>query len=197
MDIANKHDVLVRQIEKIGEALSVACNLKATCDIVSFSPLIAAQVGQSFAAHAYNPVAVVLIDSVLLRVVALWDKPQEDGSNHTNSFPAVSKLLSDIGVQAELLTRYEARERSEPMINLGGLSAEVLDVTKANFISATKESLMAEFKSITEKIEVVSKGAPYTALFNFRTKHLAHNLELHARRTQGASCVDAENPRTE
>lgn len=92
MDIANKHDVLVRQIEKIGEALSVACNLKAICDLVAFSPLIADQVGQSFAAHAYNPVAVVLIDSVLLRVVALWDKPQEDDSIHTNSFPAVSSF---------------------------------------------------------------------------------------------------------
>lgn len=63
------------------------------------------------------------------------------------------------------------------MINLGGLSTEVLDVTRANFISATKESLMAEVKAIAEQIEVVSEGAAYAALFNRRTKYLAHNLE--------------------
>lgn len=178
MEVTTKFDILDRQIEKIGKALAVACNLKATCDLVAFSPLLADQVGTSFAAHAYNPVPVVLVESVLLRVVALWDSPKEPEAKQTNSFPAVCKLLSDLSVQAELVTRYEARERSVPIMNLGGLSSEVLDVIRANYIAATKERLRSEFQAIIDGIGVVRDGPAYSRLFNHRTKQLAHNVEM-------------------
>lgn len=168
--------LIERQIARMGRTLAVVCNLKASCDYVVFSPLLTGQVGKSFAAHAFNPLQVVLIESVLLRVISLWDEPLDKDVEHSNTFPAAAKLLARDDLQRVILKRCKARILSGDVVNLN-LTPDGLETLRVSASVEACTHYRREIYSILEEIEAVSKGAAYSNLKNHRSKHIAHSLE--------------------
>lgn len=177
MNVAPEIATLERQAEKIGETLRIVCNLRATCEHVAFSPLLAEQVGESFAAHAFNPVPVVLLEGILIRLVALWDKSTINDATDANSFPAAKELVSHANVRAALVKRHTDRiegELASPALQHGDFSAALSAVVP----SEVQKYYEGKLSSLVKEIDGVRGSDGVARLANRRTKHLAHALEI-------------------
>jgi hypothetical protein len=169
-------EVLRRQLDAIADALSIICSIKSSVDIVMFSPLLAEQVGRSYAAHAFNTFQQALFESVIIRLLALWEKPQKTEESLTNSFPAVVSLISRAEVR-ELVHSSCLNRMCDKWRNLGGLSEITLDKIKTVESARVADKAMNKLTELINEIRGQEACPEKEALENFRHKHIAHLIE--------------------
>ncbi|MBA4132567.1 MAG: hypothetical protein C0519_14225 [Hyphomicrobium sp.] len=181
-------DLLKRQLEAIADALSIICSIKSTVDIVMFSPLLAEQVGRSCAAHAFNSFQQALFESVIIRLLALWEKPQKTEESLSNSFPAVVSLISRPEVSEIIHSSCRARMRDN-WRNLGGLSDVALEKIATDKSARVANQAMNKLAELINEIRAQEVCPEKEALENFRHKHIAHLIEQTRREVKRGSPI--------
>jgi hypothetical protein len=151
--------------------------------IVLYSPALASQIPQSFAAHAFNQFQRSMHLFEILRTCALWDAPSED----RESIPTILKLVSEPEIIDSLVEdayRYFS-EQLEPR-DLTPSDDPEIEAAKAAWWSEYKVRNAEERAKKTrdwlaeaaERAEKVQGSPELRALIDFRHSYIAHNLDL-------------------
>lgn len=151
--------------DKLVNLLIEIIGLNQTNAIVTYSDRLSGQIGRSFAANAFNQSQRALLLYEVLRLCALWDKPDEN----TFSIPTVIALISNPDVQQRLNDDYRSSWKHEPAF--------------ADEQSAKHSTLIKEAIDTASKVQSGSKLAD---LVNFRNKELAHSLSVSRAEQKGS-----------
>ena len=145
------------KMQRIADELRWLIDLHENNALVVYSPLLASQIPKSFAARAFGVVQGSMLYLEIVRLCALWDKP--DMANF--SIPTVVELADDDDFQRVLLNRMEPQFRDFPE-QIGQREAE-------NTVQRLREAIAAA--------RYMEKSEKLRSAKNLRNKHLTHLLK--------------------
>ena len=148
--------------------------------IVVYSPTLSGQIPISFAANAFNICQRGLHQFEIVRLCALWDRPEPEKEN----IPTIVELIDNPDV-IEILAQETAAhwqnqetrlydDGSDP--ELHAVAIEQLRLSDEAFGHEQAQKARDELvKAINDSRAIIS-SAKYTSIINLRDKHLAHSL---------------------
>ena len=160
--------------------------------IVVYSPRLATQIPQSFAAHAFNSFQDSLYSFGLVRLCALWGKPRSNDFE-MESIPAVVDLIEPAAV-LDSLQREAYLQHSNP-IPIIGLQDEPPEIRAAieqeerasteSWARQQSEKFRRQLETAIQRTRRISSSTRLESIVNHRDKHLAHSLAETQREKRG------------
>ena len=145
------------KMQRIADELRWLIDLHENNALVVYSPLLADQIPKSFAAKAFGVMQDSMLYLEIVRLCALWDKPEMANF----SIPTVVELVDDDDLQRVLLNRMELQFRD---------FAEQIGQREA-------EKTVQRLREAIAAARSRSKSEKLRSVINLRNKHLAHLLE--------------------
>jgi hypothetical protein len=179
------------KMKKVIDHFLYVVELHANNSFVVFSPLLASQIPNSYAANAFNVFQRSMYQIEIVRLCAIWDGIDLDKEN----IPTVVALIDD----DEIIEMLAEETRSLRMNGAGGglinpskddpdLAAFEQEMTKKiNLQFADEEASTArtELRQAIKDARAVLSSPRLASIMNMRDKHLAHSLETTRREKDG------------
>ena len=185
MDTQERIGVAEEKIKRISQLIINLLQVRANNEIALFSDHLAKQVGESYAANAFNSLTTAMFEIEVARICALWDGTRgEREARDRDSLTAVAWLISPEEVVDALVERIRAnrKEKGFELINPPedlALRAEAEEICRQNHNAKGDEEAVRVRKRAQETLSWVEKiGASdlHKGLRNHRDKHIAHAL---------------------
>jgi hypothetical protein len=183
---AERVELAKKKTQRLVDVLIDVVNLHEANRIVTYSPLLAGQIPQSFAANAFNSFQRCMHGFELIRLCVLWDPCGVDDLEK-ESIPAVINLISTKDVLDHLQHETWRAHRAIPTMiaNEHEHSAEVLAAIRQAVDEHTEAHATQEARTIRRKLEfairwtrMLERSKRVEATRNYRDKHLAHSLGM-------------------
>ena len=152
--------------------------------IVVYSDTLSRQIPTSFAANAFNVFQSTMFRYELIRLCALWDKPDDDAD--TESIPTIIELIDVpelIEALAAVNVQYWASQGSTGYIAAADDDEETLRVVQEGLrlsnIQFGEEQVETARQQLAEAISAsreITDSGKLATLRNLRNKHIAHAL---------------------
>lgn len=145
--------------------------------LVFYSPLLANQIPESYAARTFNVMQESMLYFEILRLCTLWDRC--DVENY--SIPTVVELADDERFQQEIHDRMKGHPIDGRLLNRDPARETEIEEALRNgnrqFAQREADKSVERLKQAIEAARTTSKSVTLTAAKNLRDKHLAHLLE--------------------
>jgi hypothetical protein len=154
--------------------------LRESNNLVVYSPLLSAQVGRSYAAHAFNNFQQSMHSFEIIRLCALWDKSDRD----TVSIPTVADLINApeilealrdecyshwAYIPVNLLNQFDSPEEQ-------GMIEKVIKENEEIRAKQEAEQTLDILRDALTKVDTLIASDELESVINWRNKHLAHSL---------------------
>jgi AbiU2 len=181
MDIDERIAIASGKVEKIIGLLRTLIQVRANNEFLLYSSSFSNQVGQSYAANAFNILTTCLYETEITRLCAIWDAARdEQQARDRNSLPAISWLIGPNEVVEALGARAKESRLKMEIRDLGPqrneLSRDFLVRLQARQAEREAEKVTEHAKRAKEKIAEILASDLHIGLKNFRDKNIAHSL---------------------
>jgi hypothetical protein len=148
--------------------------------IVLYSDTLAAQIPTSFAANAFKVFQGALHQFELVRLCALWDKPDFDKENIATIIELID--TPDI-IEALVQETRAAHLQGNPILmnpspdpELNAIEVHSLQVAEHEFASGQAERVRVDLTKAIADARAIHGSSKLQSIMNLRDKHLAHSL---------------------
>jgi hypothetical protein len=178
------------KMTKVLDHFLYVVELHANNSFVVFSPVLASQIPQSYAANAFNVFQRSMHQIEIVRLCAIWDGVDLDKEN----IPTVVALIDDdeiIEVLAEETRSHWVNGASERLLNpsndpaLAAIEREMVVTSNRQFADEQASKARTELTQTIADTRAVLGSARLASIMNIRDKHLAHSLETTRREKNG------------
>ena len=168
------------QVSKLTERVVEVVNLAAVCDHFVYSNSLSGQIPRSYAGHAYEVTQQALFRQLIIRIIALWEKPELNSV----SIPTVTSLINSDEIISGLQAEHFQAHAGQIIVNLNpskDLEIEAaiesaIKIDQNNFATSRANQAAVELRQCIEKVKEVTEDATYKSINNLR-HHLAHSLD--------------------
>jgi hypothetical protein len=167
--------------------------LHANNSFVVFSPLLASQIPNSYAANAFNVFQRSMYQIEIVRLCALWDGVDLDKEN----ISTVIKLIDDDQIIETLVEETRSRHMfgrdafvayinpdNDPII-AAEMEQERAASIDLDYADERASLARTELRQVIADASAVLGSARLASIMNIRDKHLAHSLEITRREKDG------------
>ena len=178
------------KMKKVLDHFLYVIELHANNSFVVFSPLLASQIPNSFAANAFNVFQRSMYQIEIVRLCAIWDGVDVDKEN----IPTVVALVDDdeiIEMLAEETRSHWVNGASERLLNpsndpaLAAIEREMVVASNRQFADEQASKARTDLTQVIADTRAVLGSARLASIMNIRDKHLAHSLETTRREKNG------------
>jgi hypothetical protein len=168
------------KVSKLTERVLDAVNLSAVCDHFLYSNTLSSQIPRSYAGHAFAATQQALFQQLIIRTVALWDKPDFN----VFSIPTAIALIDDDAVIHQLQNEHFQAHSGRGSRNLNPshdpeIGAEIQTMIK-NYQTqfATSQANKADkiLRVSIDKVKEVTADRIHLSIVNLRD-HVSHSLD--------------------
>ena len=178
------------KMTKVLDHFLYVVELHANNSFVVFSPVLASQIPQSYAANAFNVFQRSMHQIEIVRLCAIWDGVDLDKENIPT---AVALIDGDeiIEVLAEETRSHWVNGASERLLNpsndpaLAAIEREMVVASNRQFADEQASKARTELTQAIADTRAVLGSARLASIMNIRDKHLAHSLETTRREKNG------------
>lgn len=186
--VSQRIEAAKERIERLTERVIEVIDLSSVCDHFVYSSLLSGQIPRSYAGHAYATTQRALFQQLLIRTVALWDKPDSNAV----SIPAVIELIDDEAVIHELQQEHFETHSGRSVRNLNPsqdpeIEAVILLIMKNsqdNFAASQAEKVVNTLRLCIEKVRDIARDDVHLSIINLRD-HIAHSIDKTRREFRG------------
>jgi len=178
------------KMTKVLDHFLYVVELHANNSFVVFSPVLASQIPQSYAANAFNVFQRSMHQIEIVRLCAIWDGVDLDKEN----IPTIVALINDdeiIEVLAEETRSHWINGASERLLNpsndpaLAVIEREMVVASNRQFADEQASGARTGLTQAIEDTRAVLGSDRLASIMNIRDKHLAHSLETTRREKNG------------
>jgi hypothetical protein len=178
------------KMKKVIDHFLYVIELHANNSFVVFSPVLASQIPNSYAANAFNVFQRSMYQIEIVRLCAIWDGIDLDKEN----IPTVVELIDDgeiIEVLAEETRSPWVGGTSGRLLNpsndpgIAAIEQETLEAANVQFADEQASKARTELRQAIEDVRAVLSSPRLASIMNMRDKHLAHSLETTRREKDG------------
>jgi hypothetical protein len=182
MTSATRIELAQAKMERVLDHFLYLLELHANNEFVVYSPVLSAQIRESFAANAFNVFQRSMHQIEIVRLCALWDKARPDKEN----IPTVVELIDDEKIIEELAQETRAHWANNqppglmnpsPDPGLAAIQQQDLMADNARFGDELPRKARAELKKTIVNTRASLSSPLHESVMNMRDKHLAHSLE--------------------
>jgi hypothetical protein len=149
------------KVEQCLDQVVEAQALRIHADTLVFGDHVRGQIPVSRAGHAYNDLARVLVEAVLLSVVRLWDTPND----HEANLQTIFGLIDDSTVRNLLIKQGGDVYRCP---------AEIEPATLAEWADENEEATAISLRKVSRLLPLIVASSGLGRARNHRNKHIAH-----------------------
>ena len=177
-------EIARERVSRLIDHLGPLYAMQAANKLVVYSPLLSSQIPPSRAGHAFNQFQRAMHQYAVIRLAAIWDRPEKDRV----SLPTIVALVSSSSV-AKLLedqTYTYFATAAEPVSDRENeAKLEDNNFLSDHWIKERERCGGAERQLVGERliravkaVNCASKSQTAKALIKFRNDYIAHNLEM-------------------
>lgn len=170
-----------QKTERAVDHLLYLLQLNATNEIVVYSSALSSQIPTSYAANAFNAFVGALGRFEIVRLCALWDRPEIDKEN----IPIIVELVDNRDAIEALVEETRSHwgqkgghlftsEDDDPSLAVVG-AAEWAAIDK-QFGEEEAIRARSDLQTAIDDARAILESKHLTEVMNFRDKHLAHSL---------------------
>jgi hypothetical protein len=181
-----------KKIEKVLDQVLALAAIHENNAFVVFSPKLADQIPRSYAAHAFGFLQHAMHDLELVRLCALWDKPDPD----KQSVPTVVELIDRPSVIEALVQTERAHWGEITANNMASLNPELTEAeieairhTEDQFGEKRAALVRSDLSEAIRETERILVSDCLTRVRNYRDKHLAHSLAVTRAETKAGAPI--------
>jgi hypothetical protein len=180
MPVSDRISAAKEKTARVVDHLLYLLELHENNSIILYSPTLSAQIPRSFAANAFNVFQRGLHQFEIVRLCALWDRPELDKEN----IPTVIELINHPDVIDSLARETAAHWEGigTQMIHssddpeLQALAEQALLRSNEEFGAEQAQKARDQLLAAITDARSIMISPKYASIMNLRDKHLAHSL---------------------
>ena len=182
------------KMERVLDHFLYLLELHANNEFVVYSPVLSAQIRESFAANAFNAFQRSMHQIEIVRLCALWDGASERDIEKEN-IPTVVELIADGKIIEDLAeeTRGHWASNQPPHLmnpspdpDVAAIEQQEVIAMNARFGDEQAAKAKIDLKEVISKTRAILSSPRHASVMNMRDKHLAHSLTETRREKRGA-----------
>ena len=167
-------------ISKLTDRVIDVVNLSAVCDYFVYSDTLSSQIPRSYAGHAFDATKQALFQQLIIRTVALWDKP--DRNNF--SIPTAIAVIDNDAVIQQLQREHFQNHSGTGSINFNpshdpeieAAIQTLMQDSQTQFATQQADEADKILRHCIDMVKKVSNDIIHLSIVNLRN-HLSHSLD--------------------